>query len=364
MSEYSYWVGLDDDAEKICVAILRSEDDRAMAEFVVERNDRGLRRLLSQLKKLKGTVRCVYEAGPCGYGLQRWLTSQGVICQVAAPSLTPKKPGKKVKTNRIDARELARLYRGKNLTFVHVPDHEQEGLRDLMRAREDAQQDVLRCRNRLSKFLLRHGHHYTDGVRWTQKHLRWIDSIRLQQTTSASVLMQYKAALAAAIEQLQRYERLVAEEAKNPAHAPTVEALSALRGISTTTALTIKAETGDLRRYPSAPAFMDSTGLVPSEFSTGDDRRQGSITKTGNAHLRRVLIEAAWSYTRRYALRGQVSRRREKLPTALAQVGHRADLRLTGKYRRMVGRHKRPTVAVVAIARELAGFVWAIGQNA
>lgn len=209
MEKYIYWVGLDDDAEKICVAILRGEDERPTAEFVVERTDRGMRRFLSQVKRLKGTVRCVYEAGPCGYGLQRWLTSHGVICQVAAPSLTPKKPGKKVKTNRIDARELARLYRGQNLTFVHVPSEEQEALRDLMRAREDARADVLRCRNRLSKFLLRHGHYYTDGVRWTQKHLRWIDSIRLQQSTSDAVLTEYKAALGAGLEQLQRYERMV-----------------------------------------------------------------------------------------------------------------------------------------------------------
>lgn len=361
--ETRYWVGFDDDARKIEVAIFRDREDELLERFVVQRDSRGLKKLSEKLQALKGRVRCVYEAGPCGYGLQRMLSGQGIECAVAAPSHTPRPPARRrVKTNRIDARELARMYRGGTLTLITLPSVEQESLRDLLRAREDVQGEVLRCRHRLSKLLLRHGYVYTEGTKWTRRHLKWIDAIELVGH-SQIVLLEAKAALGAALEQLQRMDAYVNEAATDPRVARQVQLLSALRGIQAISALTILSELGDLRRFARAGGLMSAVGVVPSEFSTGSERRQGSITKVGNAHVRRVLLEAAWHYRHRPPSGGKVAARRAKLDPQIVAIAHKADLRLYRKYSRLVARGKRTTLAAVATARELIGFIWAIGQH-
>jgi len=237
MTKYTFWVGFDDDAKSIDVAVYREFEEAPYRETRFGRDDRGLGRLVKMLRELPGQVRCVYEAGPCGYALQRYLSSKEITCVVAAPSKTPRKPGDRVKTNRIDARKLAKLYRSNELTMVAVPDEAQEALRDLMRAREDVREDVLRWRHRVSKLLLRYGYRY-EKTAWTLGHLRWIDTIRLGEQKTQAVLDEYKAGLRIALEQLARFDERVAIAAQEPANAPFVPSMSALRGNSTSGAVT------------------------------------------------------------------------------------------------------------------------------
>jgi len=218
---------------------------------------------------------------------------------VAAPSLIPRRPGDRVKTDRRDADKLGRLYRAGELTLLPVPDEKQEALRDLLRAREDVREDLLRRRHRLSKFLLRHGHRYRDGSAWTRRHWDWVHSIRFEDPHAQIVFEEYLAAVTEGIEQVARFDRFVDEASHRPEYAAKAGRFQALRGVANRTVLTILAETGDLRRYAKACQFMSATGLVASEHSSGQRRRQGAITKTGNAHLRRVLVEAAWHYRHR-----------------------------------------------------------------
>lgn len=229
---------------------------------------------------------------------------------------------------------------------------------------EDANEDLLRVRHRLSKFLLRHGYRYRDGKAWTLRHWGWVRSIHLDQGHAQIVLEGYIARVLDQSERVRSFDPLLQQAARDPRYAAKVESLSALRGIATITALTILSESGDLRRYRSAPAFMSATGLVPSEHSSGATRRQGAITKTGNSHLRRVLVEAAWHYRHRPCPGKAIRARREGQPAATVTIARRADERLFHKYRRLVARGKRSTQAATAVARELAGFVWAIGQIA
>jgi transposase len=362
MKKYT-WVGIDDDARMLDVAVYEGFEEEPCKETRFSRDERGMGRLVKMLKELPGQVRCVYEAGPCGYTLQRELSARGIRCDVAAPSKTPRKAGERVKTNRLDARKLARLYRSAELTMITVPDEQHEALRDLVRAREVVREDVLRWRHRIAKLLLRYGYRY-ERTAWTQAHLRWIDQIRLSEVHTQMVLDEYKAGLRIALEQLHRFDEQVDVAARGPENARFVEQMSALRGIGTISAMTIKAELGDLKRYASAGQMMAAVGLVPSEFSTGTKRRQGAITKTGNAHVRHVLVEGAWQYRHRPSLRSKVARRRKTIdnPEVIA-IAEKADGRLHRKYWKLVHRGKRSTVAAVAVAREMAGFVWAIGQT-
>lgn len=363
MKDSTIWVGIDDHADSLKVSVFGTSGSEALGRFEVVPDDRGLRHLVRRLKILGTDVRCVYEAGPCGYELYRYLRGRGLECEVAAPALTPRRPGQKVKTDRRDADKLGRFYRAGELTVIGVPDEGQEALRDLVRAREDASGDLLRRRHRLSKFLLRHGHRYRQGKHWTQRHWAFIRSIRLDQVHAQTVLEEYVRAIAEQVEQVQRFDRLMEEASHQAPFAQKIGHLKVLRGVATTTALTIVSEAGDLRRYTGARQLMGATGLVPSEYSSGTKRRQGAITKTGNAHLRRVLVEAAWHYRHRPGPSPRIRARRAGQPETVLTIARRADIRLSQKYRRLVARGKRPSQAVIAVARELAGFVWAIGQT-
>jgi transposase len=358
------WVGMDTDARKNHVALYRGWEKEPAAEWEAGMDAQGIKKLIERLKREQGEVRCVYEAGPCGYELYRKLRKAGIHSDVIAPSMTPRKPGDRVKTNRRDGRNLARLYRAGELTVIDVPDEKQEALRDLTRAREDVREDLTRRQHRLNRFLVRQGCHYQDGDKWTQKHWAWIRKIHFDDTNAQTVLEESIRAVEQSQEQLKTFDSKIEENAQKPEYAKKIERYQTLRGVRTITSMTIVAEVWDMRRYGTAPQFMGSTGLVSSEYSTGEHERRGKITKAGNAHLRRVLVEAAWHYRHRSNAGAKVKKRRKGQPEAVVSIAERADQRLNRKFRKMVDVHnKKPVIAAVAVARELAGFIWAIGQS-
>lgn len=359
-SKDRFWVGMDDHAATIVVAVLRNEEAAPVERFTVSNDEKGRRELIKRLKALKGEVRCVYEAGPCGYGLQRQLMKAGFVCDVAAPSLTPQRRGERVKTDRRDALKLAEMLRGQMLTMVTIPDVEREALRDLVRAREDAGEDLLRARNRLSGLLLRHGLHYREGNRWTRAHWRWINAVQLEQAHAQEALVNDITVVQRCIDRVEALTKLLHTAAEE--HPEIIGRYSALRGVDWLTALTLYSEFGDLRRYGRASSFMSAVGLVPSEDSSGPRQRRGAITKTGNAHARRVLVEAAWHARRQPTVSETLRKRRKNVSAEAVRIAEKADGRLHRKFTRMIYRNKRSTVAAVAVARELAGFIWAIGQ--
>lgn len=357
------WIAMDTAAERIHVAIFRGEEATPSEEFEIGTDAGGIGRLKRKLSKEPGQVKCVYEAGPCGYGLYRTLKGSGYDCEVIAPSLTPRKPGERVKTNRLDARRLGLYYRAGQLTPVRIPDEKQEALRDLIRARDDVRRNLQQSRQRLSGCLLRQGWHFKDGNRWTRKHWAWIKAIPLRDEMVKMVVEEYIAAVEMQMEQMKRFDQKIEEVSRRPEYQAKVEAYSVLRGIQTLGAMAIIAEGGDLRQYGQASQFMASIGIVPGEHSTGQKQRRGSITKTGNVYLRRILIEAAWSYQRRPHAGVTIQRRRRNQPEVLLAIARKADQRLHGKFFKLQFRYNKiPAVANVAVARELAGFVWAIGQ--
>jgi len=355
---------MDTDTKKNQIALYRGGEKEPAEEWETGMDGGGIKRLIARLKREKNEVRCVYEAGPCGYELYRGLRKAGIHCDVIAPSLTPQKPGERVKTNRRDARNLGRLYRAGELTVIAVPSERQEALRDLTRAREDVREDLTRRQHRLNRFLHRQGYHYGDGDRWTQKHWAWIGRIHFEDSNLQVVLEESIRGVEQSLEQLKTYDGKIEENAQRPEYAEKVGRYQTLRGVKTVTAMTLVAEVPDMRLYGTAPQFMGSTGLVPSEHSTGEHERRGRITKTGNAHLRRVLVEAAWHYRHRPIAGPSIKKRRKQQPAAVVSIAERADQRLNRKFRRLTDRYnKKPAVAAVAVARELAGFIWAIGQQ-
>lgn len=356
-----FWVAFDDHADKIVGAVLVNWGERLHERFEVVPDEKGLGQLVKKLKSYQGEVRCVYEAGPCGMMLQRRLTKEGIRCDVAAPSLTPVQTGNRVKTDRRDAKKLVFLHRAGTLTLIHIPDEKREALRDLVRAREDAVEDLRQARNRIGKFLLRQGHRYRGKNTWTQAHWAWIRAIRLPHELSQQALEAYLLSVTDSQDRLARLDQQVSDAAA--AYESIVSRYATLRGIDRLSAITVYAELGDLKRFPTAPELMSATGLVPSENSSGNSTRRGGITKTGNAHVRRILVEAAWHARHRPNVGTAVRRRRENQPAEVLKIAREAEARLHRKFTRMVWQNKRSTVAAVAVARELAGFLWAIGQT-
>lgn len=356
------WVGMDVHKESIVVTAVRHDSDKATARFEIPNTDTGVHRLVKRLREM-GEVRCAYEAGPCGYELRRFLASQEIPCEVIAPSLIPKKSGDRVKTDRRDAEKLARLHRMGELTPIRVPTPAQEALRDLVRTREDAKEDALRRRHRLLKFLLRQGRRY-EGKSWTQVHWNWIRSQKFADDNAQAVLTEYLVALEQELERIRRLNVKIEEESHRPEIAPAVARLRTLRGVDTVTAMTLVSELVDFSRFTTAHELMSFAGLVPSEYSSGGKERRGRVTKTGNAHVRRVLVEAAWHYRRTPTGTGiSLRKRREGQPPGVLEIARRAELRLCRKYRKMTSKGKNSRLTVVSVARELAGFVWAIGRS-
>jgi transposase len=362
MTNVINWIGIDDSAARLVIAQYVGAESRPAKQWELSNRPEAIRRLIGWIKSLSGESRVVYEAGACGYELYRRLRQAKVHCEVAAPSLTPRRPGDRIKTDRRDAAKLGHLYRSGELTLIAVPDGEQEAVRDVVRAREAVGADLLRARHQLSKLLLRHGARYEGGQAWTQRHWAWIHALRFEGHTQ-TVISELILSIEQRQEQVRRYDQLIEQIATQGPNAEAVRALSVLRGVRVLTAMTILCELGDLRRFHSAPQLMAAVGLVPSEYSSGEKTRRYAITKAGNAHVRRVVIEAAWQYTRRPTTSGRVELRRREQPRQRIDCARRCDLRLYRRYQRLVSRGKRPTLAVTAIARELTGFIWAIGQT-
>ena len=350
--------GMDVSKNTIAIALLR-QDEHVPLEHTIANTPEAVR---TQVRRWgdPARLRVCYEAGPTGYELERQLRSLGVDCAVIAPALIPKRPGQRVKTDRRDARMLCRLFRSGELTAVRVPPPEEEIVRDLVRAREDHTEDILRGRHRTTKLLLRHGRAYRDGQGWTQRHLTWIRAQRFESLLLGSLVDHHLAVIDARLAQRASLDREISTIAQSRPYAAAVRRLSALRGIKELSALTLLVEVGDFARFASAREFMGFTGLTASERSSGERRRQGAITKTGNAHLRRILVEAAWCARSRPSF-GPTFRRRvlDQDPVVVRYV-MQAQERLHRRYWRMVQRGKPNQVATVAVARELAGFVWGL----
>lgn len=361
------FVGLDVHAETIAVAIAEQGKEEVRSLAAIPNRIESVRKLVGKLKADKpGRIRACYEAGPTGYVLYWQLTQMGVDCEVIAPSLIPKKAGERVKTDRRDAEKLARCYRAGDLTPVYVPDAAQEALRDLVRAREAAKKDQLKARHRLGKFLLRHGQRRPEGMTaWTVKHLEWIKShVKFGQQALEVTLADYLHEVEHVAERIVKLEKAIEEavQAAAPEVKAVIEALQALRGVAQTTAATIVSEVGNFSRFESPRQLMGYSGLVPGEHSSGNKVVRGSITKTGNAHLRRVLVEAAWSYQHRPNVTGYLLRRQKTLALSeeAKQIAWKAQHRLHKRYMKLQARGKNKNQIVTALGRELLGFAWAI----
>ena len=358
------YVGLDVHKDTIAIAVADDSKPDGLVLGIYPNDEARLRSVLSKIGPAPG-LRVCYEAGPCGYVIQRLLTRLKIDCVVVAPSLIPRKPGDRVKTDRRDARKLAVLLRTGQLTPTWIPDREHEALRDLVRAREDAVVDRTRCRQRLGKFLLRLGVLTPDGVNaWTVRHREWLTRLTMDQAAQQVVLEEYRQTLDESGRRVERLEREIESAVTTSAHVATVAALQAMRGVALVTAATIVAEVGDIRRFRTPRQLMSYAGLVPSEHSSGGRTRRGSVTKTGNAHLRRVVIESAW-HNRRKPMVSEVLRKRQReAPAAAVAIAWTAQVRLNKRYHRLTERGKLPQTTVVAMARELLGFIWAVAHTA
>jgi transposase len=358
------YVGMDVHKDSIAVAYIANDQH---AE-VVSLGNIGTRQcdidhLIRRLQSKSPHLVFVYEAGPCGYWLYRYLTHKGQVCAVVAPSLIPTKPGDRVKTNRRDAIKLARLMRSGDLTPVYVPKVEDEAIRDLCRAREDVIRDLKAAKFRLKAFLLRQDIRYMGRATWSPAHLRWLSEVVCPTPAQQLVFQEYVRAISEQTERLQRLEQELQEHVKTWRLEPVVEALQALRGVQFTVAITLVAELGDLTRFDNPRQLMSYLGLIPSEYSSGDRRRQGGITKAGNTHARRALIEGAWAYRYPAKVSRHLQLRLETLPKPIQDISWKAQVRLCKRYRKLSARGKHANQVVVAIARELIAFMWAIARE-
>lgn len=361
------FVGLDVHAETIAVAVAEPGGEVRSLGIIPNRLE-SIRKLAGKLGPVQHLKAC-YEAGPTGYVLYWQLTQLGVACEVIAPTLVPTKAGDRVKTDRRDAAKLARCYRAGELTAVWVPDAAHEALRDLVRAREAAKKDQLRARHRLGKFLLRHGQRPINaGKAWTKKYLEWIKThVHFGQPALEATLAHYLHEVEHAAEQILKLERAIDEVVAqaSPQIRSVIEALQALRGVAQMTAATIVCELGSLSRFQTPRQLMGYSGLVSREHSSGNRIQRGAITKTGNAHLRRVLVEAAWAYQHRPNVTGFLLRRQKSLALSdeVKQMAWKAQYRLHKRYLAFALRGKNKNQIVTALGRELLGFIWAIAVH-
>ncbi len=363
MTNVITYVGIDVHKKDLFVAMAVGSESTPVTWQVANESQAG-RRLVRKLERdAPGPVRVFYEAGPCGYALQRQMTTSRVQCDVVAPALIPRKPGERVKTNRRDARKLMELGRAGLLTTVQPPTPEEEAVRDLARARDDAREDLQRSRHRLGKLLLRRGLHYA-GRNWTRAHRQWIDGVAWTHAAERAVVNDYLLAIDQTEARLGELDTRLTEIAEQEPYRERVGWLRCFRGIDTLTAMLILAELHDFRRFPSAPALMAYLGLVPGEDSSGEKHRRGRITRTGNALVRRLLVETAWHYQHRPSVGVALTRRRKGQPGWVIAMADKAQQRLCRRFRKLAAEHKPPVKIATAVARELAGFVWAALQPA
>lgn len=365
MKQYSEaFIGFDTAKKKHAVAIAdvgREGEIRYLGE--IDSSPLTIERMIRKLAGRYEKLHFCYEAGPTGYGLYRQVRGLGHDCSVVAPSLIPKKSGERVKTNRRDAVSLARLFRAGELTSVWVPDTVHEAVRDLVRARETASQDLRRKRQQLLSFLLRHGRIFSGRQHWSRAHLRWLAQQKFDHPAQQIVFQDAVDAIDDAAARLRRLDEQVAAIVPSWSMAPVVEAYQAMRGVSFVVAVTFVAEIGDLRRFDNPRQLMAFLGLVPSERSTGERVRRAGLTLAGNKRARRVLIEGAWSYRYPARVSQTLQARLEGLPKAVREIAWKAQIRLCARYRRLNAAGKKLPVVIAAIAREMAAFLWAIARH-
>jgi len=361
-NDITAFVGLD--VHKDSVAIAVADSGRAAPRFIGTTGPliSEVAKALEHLGPAEHTL-IAYEAGPCGYPLARELAARGYRCEVIAVAKMPRKPSDRIKTDRRDAITLSRYLRSGELTPVLIPDARDEAIRDLSRAREDAVRARLKARQQLKALLLRHGHRYTGKTSWTAAHERYLAKVRFDHPAQDIAFGEYRTAVREAHDRVERITVALRDQVAQWRFAPVVAALMTLRGINFVTATALVAELGDLSRFGHPKQMMSFLGLVPSEYSTGESRRQGSITKAGNTHVRRVLIESAWAYRYPAKLSLDLTVRHEGQPRDVLDISWRAQLRLCARYRRMQARGIHQNKTCVAIARELVGFIWDIARH-
>jgi len=361
MGQRITFVGLDVHKDSLSIALADAGRDEDVRYYGKIGGD--IESLLKTVRKLQNsgaTLRFVYEAGPCGYEIFRSLTKLGFDCVVVAPSLIPKKSGDRIKNDRRDALSLARLHRAGELKAVYVPTEEDEAMRDLTRTREDAVKALRISRQVLLSFLLRLGHRYSGKSHWSQGHFNWIADIKMPHRAQQIALQEYVHSVKENAERVDRLTKQIQELSLSWTHAPMVKALQALRGVSLIVAVTTISEVGDLTRFDSPKQFMAYLGLVPSLHSSGPTARYGSITKTGNGHVRKVLTEAAHAYSHPARESRILLKRLEGLPQEVRTIAWKAQVRLCARFKKLQARGKNRNSVVTATARELAGFMWAI----
>ena len=363
MKKYSKFIGLD--VHKAAIAVGTASADRGEAGYygTIDNVPHAYLKLAKKLSKGGEQVLFCYEAGPCGYGIYRQLTKAGYDCMVIAPSLIPKKAGDRVKTDRRDAVSLARLLRAGELTPIWVPDREQEAMRDLTRAREDMKANERRSRQQLGGLLLRHGKVYPGRSKWTKTYFQWLEGLRFETAAQQIVFQEYVDMVKHTQERVASMEAEMRKALEGWTLRPAVEGLMALRGVDLVAAMTIVAELGDLSRFESPRQLMSHLGVVPSEHSSGERQKRGGITKTGNSHVRRVLIEAAWCYRLPARKTAHLRRKAEKAGKAVQEIAWKAQKRLCSRYWYLINKGKLPVKSCMAVARELVGFIWAIARD-
>jgi len=360
MKQYSKFIGLDVHKADISVGIANADRGEASYYGMIENKAPACLKIAKKLSKGEEAVLFCYEAGPCGYEVYRHLTKAGYDCVVIAPSLIPKKSGDRVKTDRRDAMSLARLLRAGELTPIWVPDKEQEAVRDLTRAREDMKAMERQSRQRLGGFLLRHGKMYPGQSKWTKTYFQWLESLRFETAAQQIVFQEYIDIVKDAQQRVAAMEEEMRKALTGWTLKPIVDGLMALRGVDLIAAMTIIAELGDITRFESPRQLMAHLGLVPSEHSSGQRQKRGGITKTGNGHVRRVLVEASWSYRLPARKTAHLRKKAEKASKTVQEIAWKAQKRLCSRYWYLVHKGKLPVESCTAVARELAGFIWAI----
>jgi transposase len=352
------YVAMDTHKKQHRVAIAYPNDE-VIVEFSVKNTPSEIRKMVRKIKKnAPGEVKFCYEAGICGFTLQRRFEALNCKCSVIAPSLTPRKPGERKKTDRRDAKKLLGLFMADMLTEVYPPDDRQEAARELTRCREAAQENLKRIRHQLQKMLVRHGYVFTDGQHWTQKHYRWLEAIQFDQPLLQDVFECYFTEMRHCLQRVQTLDKELEKLAQSEDYREAVGILCCFYGIKTLTAISIIAEIFDFGRFASPRDLMSYLGLTPSESSSGEKEHKGPITKTGNRRVRRLLTEVAWHHRHAYGVSKVLRKRREGQPQWAIDIADRAGIRLRRRYRRLVLKGKLPCKAVTAVARELAGFIW------
>ena len=363
MKKSILYVGLDVHKNTIDVALAEGRMEGEVRSYgKINSTMEALNKLIQKIKSKGTKLQFVYEAGPCGYEIYRYLTSKGYTCSVVAPSMIPRRSGDRIKTDRRDAVNLVRLFRAGELTSIYIPTEEDEALRDLLRCRDDIRRLERKARQRLLAFLLRHGFDYP-GKNWSKGHLNWLAGIKLDHPAQQIVLQEYIDAAQECTGRLKRITEQIQALVPQWSRAPFVKAYQALRGVLLIVATTVAAEIGDMGRFNNPKELMAYLGLVPSEHSTGNTVHRGPITRTGNSHVRRVLVEAAWSYKMRARKTITILKRQADLSKSIQEISWKAQTRLCTRYQRLFAKGKSKQTIITAIARELSAFIWAIDRE-